>query len=121
MYRWEYFGVSALLLASTAATAMDAQTFYTRAQALQKKGPLAMFSRDLKPLMNEMKAAGVSVKGENDVARKNGTPLYCPPDTAKGMSPQDVLQEFGRIPESQRKTMSVRDAWKSILIRKFPC
>ncbi|WP_420607755.1 hypothetical protein [Novosphingopyxis sp.] len=121
MRQWKYTAAIAMLCASTAAMAMDAQTFYARGQALQKKGVMAMLSSDFKPLMNEMKAAGKSVKAENDAAKKNGAPLYCPPAKGKGMSAEEVLEEFGTVPEAQRRTLSVRDAWKRILIRKYPC
>ena len=121
MTKWKYSAAFAMLIASSAAMAMDAQSFLTRAQALHKKGAMAMFSSDLKPLMNEMKAAGTAVKAENDAATKRGAPIYCAPAKRKGMSPEEVIGEFARIPEAERKTMSVREAWKTILIGKYPC
>ena len=121
MRKSKYIVAIAMMAASTAAMAMDANSFYSRALALQKKGPMAMFSKDLKPLMTEMKAAGKSVKAENEVAKKAGKPIYCVPASNKGMSAKDVVTEFGNIPEDQRRILSVREAWKRILIRRYPC
>ena len=52
--------VAALIGTSTAASAqtMNAETFFQRASALQRKGPLALFSSDVSQLMAEGKAAG---------------------------------------------------------------
>ena len=103
-----------------AAFAMDADTFYTKASALQKKGVTAMLSSDLKPVMTEMKAAGQSVKAENDKAKAAGNPIYCVPKDAKFTS-EDALKAFGSIPAARRKTLTVRQAWRETLVKRFPC
>jgi hypothetical protein len=114
--------VSAIILLScpVAARAMDADTFYLKAAALKKKGMAAMMSSDLKPVMAEMQAAGKSVKAENAAAKAAGKPLYCPP-AKPGMSQEQVLAEFARIAPARRKAMSTRQAWRDILIRRYPC
>jgi hypothetical protein len=100
--------------------AMDANTFYLKAAALKKKGMGAMMSSDLKPVMNEIQAAGKSVKAENEKAKAAGKPLYCPP-AKPGMNQNQVLAEFARIPAARRKAMTTRAAWREILIRRYPC
>jgi hypothetical protein len=112
--------VIGLLFVATAANAMTAQTFYTKATALKRQGYSAMFSSDLKLLTNEMKAAVKSVKAENAVAKANGKPLYCAPDNVQ-INSDEVIAAFGAIPASRRKNMSVRAAWREISIRKYPC
>ncbi len=102
------------------AYAMDADTFYNKALALQKKGVTAMLSSDLKPVMAEMKSAGQSVKAENDKAKIAGNPMYCVPKNAKFTS-EDALRAFGSIPAARRKTLTVRQAWRETLIKRFPC
>lgn len=104
----------------SAASAMDAHTFFTKGSALKKKGIGAMFSKEVKPLMAVMKTAGQNIKAENAKAKAAGSPLYCPPSKSK-MDSDEVLAEFGRIPASRRQTISVQQAWREILIRRFPC
>ena len=110
----------AMIAVAVPATAMDAETFYTKGVALKAKGVGALFSSDLKLLQKEMQAAGASVKAENAKAKASGKPLYCPPAQAK-MNAEQALAEFGKIPQERRKAMTVRQAWRDILIRRFPC
>ena len=102
------------------AMAMDAETFYLKASALNKKGMGAMLSKDLRPVMNEMKAAGKAVKAENDKAKIAGKPIYCVPKNTK-MDSGDALKLFGSIPAERRKTLSVQQAWREGLIKRYPC
>jgi hypothetical protein len=108
------------LVGAGPAFAMDAETFYVKGVALKKKGVGALFSSDIKLLQNEMQSAGASVKAENAKAKASGKPLYCPPAQSK-MNAEQALAEFGKIPQDRRKAMTVRQAWRDILIRKFPC
>jgi hypothetical protein len=117
----KYWVAAATLLSTSAAFAMDADTFYTKGLALQKRGMAAMFSSDLKVVMSELKAAATSVKAENDTAKANGAPIYCAPAKPQKMSPEQLLAEFGKIPAARRKTQTVRAAWREIAIRKYPC
>jgi hypothetical protein len=119
--RWK-ITVAAFICAGVpaAAIAMDADTFYHKAVALQKKGMAAVVSSDLKPVISEMKAAGQSVKAENEKAKAAGQPIYCVPEKAKFTS-DDALRAFGAIPAARRKTMTVRQAWRETLIKRFPC
>jgi hypothetical protein len=102
------------------AWAMDAETFYAKAKALNQQGPAALLSKDLQPVMAEMKAAGAAVRAENEKARSAGAPLYCVPKNAK-MGPEDALKTFGSIPAKRRKILTVRQAWREALILRFPC
>ena len=114
--------VTAALLIGYPATcyAMDANTFYIKAAALNKKGMAAMLSSDLRPIMAEVETASKATKAENEKAKVAGKPLYCPPPKGKFSSDQ-MLAEFGRIPAERRKIMTTRQAWREILIRRFPC
>jgi hypothetical protein len=99
---------------------MDAETFYSKAKALNQQGTAALLSKDLQPVMAEMKAAGTAVRAENEKAKAAGTPLYCVPKNTK-MGPDDALRAFGSIPAPRRKTLTVRQAWREALIKRFPC
>ncbi len=111
---------SVLLLCPAVAEAMDAETFYTKAVALKKKGMKAMFSSDLKPMVTVFKSAADSVKAENEKARSSGTPLFCAPKKYR-LTADQFLSEFGKIPQERRRNQTVREAWREIVIRRFPC
>lgn len=110
----------ALLFCGVPASAMDAETFYVKAVALKKQGMGAMFSKDLKPMMQHFETAAKSVKAENEKAKAEGIPLYCSPKKYR-LTADQFLAEFGRIPQERRRTQTVREAWREIVIRRFPC
>ena len=114
------FAGGALSLCAVPAHAMDAETFYVKAVALKKKGMGAMFSRDLKPMARLFETAADSVKAENERARANGAPLFCAPKKYR-LTADQFIHEFSRIPQERRRQQSVRDAWREIVIRRFPC
>jgi hypothetical protein len=111
---------SGALWCAVPANAMDAETFFVKAVALQKKGMGAVFAKDLKPLIRVFEEAAKSVKAENEAARAAGTPLFCAPKKYR-LSADQFIEEFSRIPKQRRQTQSVRDAWREIVIRRFPC
>ena len=99
---------------------VNAQAFYAKALALKKKGPMALFSGDIKPMKTQMMDAGTRVRAENQAAKARGAPLYCPPAKVKA-DVSFVLDGLGAIPESRRKQLTLTQAWREILIAKFPC
>jgi hypothetical protein len=110
----------ALCLCAVPAQAMDAETFYVKAVALKKKGMAAMFSKDLKPMARLFETAADSVKAENERARSNGAPLFCAPKKYR-LTADQFLSEFSKIPQERRRSQTVREAWREIVIRRFPC
>ncbi len=102
------------------AQAMDAETFYVKAVALKKKGMGMMFSKDLRPMARHFEAAADSVKAENEKAKAAGAPLYCAPKKYR-LTADQFIAEFGQIPQERRRKQTVRDAWREIVIRRFPC
>ena len=110
----------ALSLCAIPAHAMDAETFYVKAIALKKKGMAMMFSKDLRPMARHFEAAADAVKAENEQARAAGKPLFCAPKKYR-LTADQFITEFGRIPQERRRKQSVRDAWREIVIRRFPC
>lgn len=109
-----------MLLYAMPAQAMDAETFYMKAVALEKRGMGAMFAKDLKPMVTIFKSAADSVKAENEKARTSGMPLFCAPKKYR-LTPDQFLTEFGKIPQERRRSQTVREAWREIVIRRFPC
>lgn len=111
---------SGALLCAVPANAMDAETFFVKAVALKKKGMGAVFANDLKPMMRIFEDAAKSVKAENEAARATGLPLFCAPKKYR-LTADQFIGEFGRIPKERRQNQTVRDAWREIVIRRFPC
>lgn len=102
---------------------VNADLFYRDARALMAKGMGAMFDKRTKPLMAQMKDAGTRARAANQAAAAAGNPLYCVPDTArkKGLSPQRVIAMLGDVPESERRSLTLFEAWKRALARDYPC
>jgi len=112
--------VMGALLCAVPSNAMDAETFFAKAVALQKMGLGAVFAKDLKPMISVFEEAAKSVKAENDAARAAGAPLFCAPKKYR-MNAEQIIGEFSRIPKERRQVQTVRDAWREIVIRRFPC
>ncbi|OYU02707.1 MAG: hypothetical protein CFE36_04555 [Sphingomonadaceae bacterium PASS1] len=111
---------SGALLCAVPAQAMDAETFYVKALALKKKGMGAVFSKEIKPMARLFQAAADSVKTENEQARASGKPLFCAPKKYR-LTAAQFLEEFASIPQERRRIQTVRDAWREIVMRRFPC
>ena len=114
-------------LAATSAAAapgdVNADTFYANAVALQKKGMGAVFDGRLKPMIAQMKDAGTRTRAINETAAKSGKPLYCVPETTKkkGMGSDKVVQLLGSLPQPERRSLTLAEAWKRIMVREYPC
>ena len=117
-------GGAALILAQPAlAQSMNAEVFHQRAVALQKKGPLALFSRgEINALMAEGKASGEKARAERLAAGRAGkTPRYCPPTDVRGMSSDEFVKRLAAIPQAERRQINMGEAMNRILATKYPC
>ena len=115
-------GLAALSLAAPASAAMNADVFYRRALALKAKGPMALFSGDLKKLKAEGAAAGESARAERLAAARTGRkPRYCPPADVRGMPATEFLERLGEIPAADRRRIDMKEATNRILAGKYPC
>ena len=116
-----------LLIAALPATALHAQampvsTFLAKAEALKKKGPLALLSGDLKLLKSELQNSVVALRAENRAAKAAGRkPAFCPPEGKASLNSGEVLSHFQSIPAAQRPRMRVREATRSLMATKYPC
>jgi hypothetical protein len=105
----------------SAASAMDVATFLGKADALEKKGMMALFSSDFKLLKGEVQTAADQLRVERLAAQKAKRPLgYCPPAKST-LQPKELLAHFRAIPAAQRPRLQVRDGLRSLLARKYPC
>ncbi len=104
-----------------AAQAMDVATFLVKADALEKKGMLALMSSDYKLLTREVQTQGAALRAERLAAQKAGRkPAYCPP-AKQSLTVKEVLTAFRSIPAAQRPRVQVRDALRALMARKYPC
>jgi hypothetical protein len=116
------FLLAALLAAVPAsAQAMDVASFLTRADALKKKGAMALFSSDYKLLTGEIQAQSKVLRGERLAAKAAGHPqAYCPPEKTR-LGSDEIMSAFHSIPAAQQPRVQVKDALRALLARKYPC
>lgn len=109
--------------ASAAPSDVNAQAFYLDARALETKGMGALFDKRLKPMMAQMKDAGTRARAANLAATNAGKPLYCVPEAAKkkGLGSKEVVATIGRVPDGERRSITLYEAWKRALVRDYPC
>lgn len=101
---------------------MNAEAFYRKAVALQKKGPMALFSREVKLLMNEGKAAGERARAQRLAAQRDGRPVrYCPPMGKQSLGSTEFMRRLGAISQTDRARIDMTEAMTRILVVKFPC
>mgnify|MGYP003297438424 CR=1 FL=1 len=116
---------SLLLLAvpvAASAQSMNAETFYQKAMGLKKKGPMALFSGDLRILMREGQGAGKATGLARKAALKAGTkPRYCPPEEVRGMDRSEYMERLARISPAERRRIDITEATTRIMAGKYPC
>ena len=119
-----YF-VTAVLLIAAPATALQAQTmpvstFLAKADALKKKGPMALFSSDIGLLKKEIQNSAKALRAEQLSAQKAGRkPALCMPAKA-AVNSNELLAHFTAIPPAQR-SMSVKAGFAGLIRKKYPC
>lgn len=112
-------GAAALtLLLPAAANAMSVAEFLSKADALQAKGMMAMFSSDIGLLKAEIMSAGTAYRA--DPASK--PPRSCPPPKGSvKTSSEELLTAFRVVPVAERTRLSVRAAFANYMVKRFPC
>ena len=115
--------VFALVSTEAAAQSMNAEQFYRRAVALQKKGPLALFSRgEISALMKEVNGSVAQSRDTRLAAVKAGAkPRYCPPSGKGSMNDSEFISRLAAIPQPQRVRIDMTEATTRILAAKYPC
>ncbi|HET9355194.1 MAG TPA: hypothetical protein VFO42_03405 [Sphingomicrobium sp.] len=105
-----------------AASAMPVETFLAKADALEKKGAMAVFSKDLKLLMKQVKTDAAELAANNKAAAAAGRPkAYCTPGKGVALSNRDILAAMRAVPPVQRASTSSKEALKAHLARRYPC
>lgn len=103
------------------ANATDVASFLVRAETVQRKGVMAMFSGDARSMMAELKTATKALKAERLAAEAAGRrPAYCP--TGKvSFSQSEILASLRAVPPAERSRVQVKDALRASFGRKYPC
>ncbi|MEO7503688.1 MAG: hypothetical protein ABIT69_00710 [Sphingomicrobium sp.] len=114
---------AALVPTTASAQSMNAQRFYQRAEALKKKGPLALFAMgEIRALMTEGKAAGAQSHANRLAAAKAGLkPRYCAPEGLKSIGREEFMTRLAAIPAADRSRIDMTEALTRILAAKYPC
>lgn len=102
---------------------MDVATFLAKAEKLEKKGALALFSGDLKTLKREVEAAGEAYRARLASERSAGTAQHsCPPPKGKAnMKSDDFMAHLRTYPSARRNTLSVKAAFADLMKQRYPC
>lgn len=117
--------LTAALLLSVPMTALPAQTmpvveFIAKAEALKKRGPLALFSSDYRRLKAEVNNSAKALGAEQFAARKAGRkPATCMPKQIS-LGTDEVLSHFQTISRVE-PGLRVRAAVLSFVNKKYPC
>ncbi len=122
-FRLVLFSVPLALLASPAQAEMSVATMLAKADALEKKGMLAMMSSDVKLLQSEIQTAGQAYRQRLDADKAAGRPSHsCPPPKGKAkVGSNEILAYMRTIPVAQQASTSVKGAWPGFMKKKFPC
>ena len=117
-------GLIALILPAATAFAapgdMSVATFLVKANALKNKGPLALFSGDVKVLQAEAKGGAMAYRAQLASERKVGRPSSCPPAKA-ALNSDDLLAQMESYPQSARANIPVRAAMADLFKKRFAC
>lgn len=113
---------ASVIAAPAAAQSMSAETFYQRAQALKKKGPLALFNKkEINALMSEGKAAGMAAGEREKALRAKGKRSYCEPNGKARLSSDDVMGTLGRMGAAERRRIDMTEAMHRAMVARYPC
>ena len=115
--------VTSLALVAPALAApgdMNVGLFLAKADALEAKGPMAMFSGDVDLLKAEGKAAAEAYKARLIKERAAGRPSSCPPP-GTGLDTNELLGFLRSYSANIRPRVSMKQAMAEFFIKKYPC
>ena len=111
-----------LLVLPASAAAMPFSTFLVKAEALQKRGPMALLSGDLKLLLNQIKQDAAVLRADNKALEAAGRrKAYCTPAGGVKMTNRDIMTAMNAVPPAQRASTQTKDALRAYFARRFPC
>ena len=112
---------TAIISAGAASGHMPADAFLKKADALRARGPIALFSPDLKRLQAAAENAGDELHKEHDAELvAGGHKNYCSPASTY-LRPRELLQGLHAIPAEKLEHMDIKQAMRAIFERNYPC
>jgi len=99
---------------------MNVATFLAKADALEAKGPMALFSSDIGVLKAEGQAAGEAYRNRLSAERAAGRPSSCPPKGTK-VNSDELLAFLRTYPATVRPKVPMKQAIGDYFIKKYPC
>ena len=123
MRRALFFLASISLPAAAQAQDMRLDTFLEKADRLEKRGPLALFSDDLDILKSEVEASARQYRARIAADREAGrSPHSCPPERGGAkLGSDELLRHFRSYPASRRTSLTVRQGFFDLMASRFPC
>ena len=100
---------------------MPLPTFLEKASSLESRGPLALFSSDLKLLEKEVKGSAADYRAQLESDAKAGRRSDACPPKGMAISSDELLAHFRSIPTSRRQRMTVADGFRHFIRTRHPC
>lgn len=114
-------GAAMLITAAPASARMNAAIFLAKADSLRARGPLALFSSDLKKLQAEAEGAGDELHNEHAAELAAGRPTpWCAP-VGKYLAPRELLVGMHALPRAELERMDIKQAMYAVFERNYPC
>jgi hypothetical protein len=114
----------AWLMAAPAAAApgdMSAATFLAKADALEKKGAMALFSSDIGKLKAEAMAAGRVYRDRLRADKAAGrAPHSCPPQKGS-LNSKQLLAHLRTYSPAERQRITMKVAIADLMAKTYPC
>lgn len=115
-------GFLVLVAAPATAQDMNAQTLYEMGVALQKKGPLALVSGDMKTVRREIQGAADAARAQARADKAAGrSQRFCAPEAKQSMGSSELLRRVEQIPEAERRKIDSQELITRVFAQKYPC
>jgi len=99
---------------------MSVAVFMAKAEALQAKGAMALFSSDIGLLKSEVTGSAQAFRRQIKAEVANGKPSACPPERA-ALTSDDILAHMRGYPAAARPRIPVSQAVADLMRKRFPC
>ena len=111
--------IAVSIFAGSPAGAMSVADLLSKADALQAKGMMALFSSDFRLVKADVISGFKAWHAQ--ITPPGRPPNACPPQGDQKMSSDEILAMLKAVPVAQRGATSTADALVAALNRRFPC
>jgi hypothetical protein len=99
---------------------MSVATFMSKAEALQAKGAMALFSSDISLLKAAVTGSAQAFRRQIKAEAASGKPSACPPERAS-LTSDDLLAHMRTYPAEARPRIPVSQAVAELFRKRYPC